>query len=358
MKNKDREFLRYSCQIALPGFTEATQKKLQNARVLIVGAGGLGCPAAQYLASTGIGTLGIADDDIITIGNLHRQILFNADEVGMKKVVIACKKLHQQNPAINIVPHDMRITSENVMDTILHYDIVLDGTDNFDTKYLLNDACVLSNKVLVHGAIYQYEGQVAVWNVRNSDGSRSPNYRDVFPDLDGSLVPDCAEGGVIPTLAGIIGCIQANEVIKYITEIGDLLSGRLLLFDSKNLHTRIINIGVKTQTHIKNILKTEVSPTISVLELQKKIKSNNVELIDLRTLEERENFNIGGQHMPIQSFDYENFIVEKQIPIILYCASGKRSNEVVKKLKHLYPESQVFSLAGGLKAWKEESVID
>src|SRR5689334_7714808 len=154
------EFLRYGCQLALPGFTEATQQNLQQAKVLIVGAGGLGCPAAQYLAAAGIGTIGVADADTIGTSNLHRQVLYTPAEVGLKKASITCMKLEQQNPGITLVPHDMRVTSENVMDLTSAYDLVLDCTDNFETKYLLNDACVLSGKPFIYGAIYQYEGQV------------------------------------------------------------------------------------------------------------------------------------------------------------------------------------------------------
>src|SRR6202012_2208454 len=148
------DFARYSCQIALPGFGESTQKLLQQAKVLVVGAGGLGCPAAQYLAAAGIETLGIADFDTVSISNLHRQILFTPGDVGLKKVVIACDRLQKQNPGIKLVPHDVMITSENVMSIMQDYDIVVDGTDNFDTRYLLNDAAVLSRKPLVYGAIY------------------------------------------------------------------------------------------------------------------------------------------------------------------------------------------------------------
>src|SRR5450432_2561096 len=169
------ELLRYSCQLALPGFSEASQQQLQNAKVLIVGAGGLGCPAAQYLAAAGIGTIGIADFDTVSISNLHRQILYTPAEVGLKKAAISCKKLQQQNPGIALIPHDVKITSENVMEIILPYNILLDCSDNFDTKYLLNDACVLTGKPLVYGAIYQYEGQLAVWNVMNTDGTHTPN---------------------------------------------------------------------------------------------------------------------------------------------------------------------------------------
>ncbi|HEY4194448.1 MAG TPA: HesA/MoeB/ThiF family protein, partial [Mucilaginibacter sp.] len=219
------DFTRYSCQIALPGFGESAQLLLQQAKVLIVGAGGLGCPAAQYLTAAGIGTLGIADFDTISTSNLHRQVLYTPDDAGLKKVAIACERLQKQNPAVRLVTHDIKITSHNVMDIMRRYDIILDGTDNFETRYLLNDAAVLLEKPLVYGAIYQFEGQVAVWNIKNADGTYSPNYRDMFPEVDATQIPNCAEGGVIPTLAGIIGCMQANEVIKYITKTGDILAG-------------------------------------------------------------------------------------------------------------------------------------
>jgi adenylyltransferase/sulfurtransferase len=172
------DLLRYSCQINLPGFAETAQQKLQQSKVLIVGAGGLGCPAAQYLAAAGVGTLAIADDDTISIGNLHRQILYTPAEIGKKKVIVMREKLQAQNPQINVITIEARINSDNALTIIKDFDIVLDGSDNFETRYLVNDACVLLNKPLVYGAIYQYEGQVAVWNVANEDGSRSPHYRD------------------------------------------------------------------------------------------------------------------------------------------------------------------------------------
>ncbi len=347
------DFLRYSCQIALPGFTESTQRLLQNAKVLVVGAGGLGSPAAQYLAAAGVGTLGMADFDTISIGNLHRQILFSPADVGLKKVHIACERLQKQNPGIQLVAHDVRIASQNVMEIISHYDILVDGTDNFDTRYLLNDAAVIAGKPVVYGAIYQYEGQVAVWNVKNGNGKASPNYRDLFPKVDATQIPNCAEGGVIPTLAGIIGCMQANEVIKYITKTGELLAGKVLVFDAQTLQSRIIKIGDTTNTHITRLVETIIAPTISVADLKKGIAENSIELIDIRTGQEREDFNIGGKHVPLdQLYSYIDKM-NKDTKTVLYCASGKRSGEAVKVIKKKFPEADVFSLDGGLKAWDE-----
>jgi adenylyltransferase/sulfurtransferase len=339
--------------MALPGFSENTQRLLQNARVLVVGAGGLGCPAAQYLAAAGVGTLGIADFDVISVSNLHRQILYTPDDAGKKKAAVACERLQKQNPGIKLVPHDVRITSQNVMAIVSQYDILVDGTDNFDTRYLLNDAAVLSGKPLVYGAIYQFEGHVAVWNIVDDYGAKSPNYRDLFPKVDATQVPDCAEGGVIPTLAGIIGCMQANEVIKYITKTGELLEGKLLIFDAQTLQSRVIKIGSTTNTHISRLVETTLSPRISVDELKEDISAGNIALVDVRTAQEREDFNIGGRHIPVQSLYTLFNEMDMDTKTVFYCASGKRSEEAVKIIKTKLPDANVFSLQGGLKAWME-----
>jgi molybdopterin/thiamine biosynthesis adenylyltransferase/rhodanese-related sulfurtransferase len=345
------EFLRYSCQIALPGFSENTQSLLQNAKVLIVGAGGLGCPAAQYLTAAGVGTLGIVDFDTVSISNLHRQILYTPDDVGQKKVDIACLRLQKQNPGVKLVPHDVKVTSQNVMELIAPYDILIDGTDNFDSRYLLNDAAVITGKPIVYGAIYQYEGQVAVWNVINENGTKSPNYRDIFPRVDATQIPNCAEGGVIPTLAGIIGCIQANETIKYITKTGELLFGKIMIFDVQTMQSRIIKIGDVTLTHINRLTESINIPTVSADELKKDLAENLVKLIDVRTEEEREDFNIGGEHIPLDELN--NYVDDLDINVktVFYCSSGKRSGEAVKIMKKKYPDAAVFSLRGGLRDW-------
>lgn len=349
------DLLRYSCQLNLPGFNEEVQKKLLAAKVLIIGAGGLGCPAAQYLAATGIGTLAIADDDTVSIGNLHRQILYTPAEVGKKKVLIATEKLQRQNPQIHIISIESRINSSNALDILKDFDIILDGTDNFETRYLINDACVLLNKPLVYGAIFQYEGQVAVWNLANEDGTRTPNYRDVFPEVDAAQIPNCAEGGVIPTLAGIIGCMQANEVIKYITGIGELLTGKILIFDAQTLQSRVIKIGNTSKTSITSIQATTNIPVISITELKNKLEKNIYTLIDVRTEEERMKFNIGGKHVPIAILTENLLSLETNKPIVFYCASGKRSAEAVKMIKKIKPTAEAYSLDGGMKSWMEET---
>ena len=338
---------RYTCQVALPGFDQQAQQKLSDAKVLIVGTGGLGCPAAQYLVSTGVGTIGLADYDTVSIKNLHRQILYTPADAGKKKVTVAAERLSAQNPDVNIIQHDIAITAENVMNIISGYDIVADCSDNFDTRYLLNDACVLTGKPLVYGAIYQYEGPVAVWNVTNADGTLSPNYRDLYPDVNAASVPNCADGGVIPTIAGIIGCMQANEVIKIITGTGELLAGKLLVVDALTMQSRVIKLGAVTKTNITQLPATEQVKEITAAVLQANI--NDYQLIDVRTVEERNEYYIGGVHIPLQ--ELATTAIEITQPVVCYCASGKRSTDAVKILARRFPGAALYSLKGGVEAW-------
>ncbi|SDF04310.1 adenylyltransferase and sulfurtransferase [Mucilaginibacter pineti] len=345
--------IRYSCQVALPGFGEAGQALLKQAKVLIVGAGGLGCPSAQYLTASGIGTLGIADYDVVAISNLHRQVLYTPADAGRLKATVACQRLQKQNPGVKLIPHTDKVTSDNVLDLVRQYDIIIDGTDNFETRYLLNDACVLSGKPLVYGAIYQFEGQVAVWNLLNKDGMRSPNYRDLFPDVDATQIPNCTEGGVIPTLAGIIGCMQANEVIKYVTKTGELLAGKVLIFDAQTMQSRIIKLGPVSKTNIRRLKTTVTIPTITADELKQRLQNNDdtIELVDVRTEQERDAFDIGGTHIPLDELEgYLAFFTGPKTKV-LYCATGNRSEEAVKLILRKLPEADVLSLEGGLKEY-------
>nr|WP_315035657.1 HesA/MoeB/ThiF family protein [uncultured Chryseobacterium sp.] len=337
-------FERYQCQIALPGFGVSAQEVLKNARVLIVGMGGLGCPSSQYLASSGVGTIGIVDDDIISLSNLHRQILYTPDDIGAYKVDIAAQRLQKQNPSVSIVPYRMRVSSSNVMDLISEYDLIIEGTDNFETKCLLNDACVLAGKPLVYGAIYQYEGHASIWNVLQKDGTYSPNYRDVFPDAEESQVPNCREGGIIPTLAGIVGCMQANEAIKYLTQSEDLLSGKLWIMNVMSGKTQIIKLK---KTSVKITCLPQTVQSISFEQFTK--EQENFEIIDVRTRQEHLNFNIGGANMPMEDLDhYFDRISLVSKPIVMYCQSGKRSTQAAKTIKKAFPEKEVFSLKDGI----------
>ncbi|KPE49052.1 HesA/MoeB/ThiF family protein [Chryseobacterium indologenes] len=334
-------FERYQCQIVLPGFGLSSQELLKNAKVLIVGMGGLGCPSSQYLVSSGIGTIGIVDDDIVSLSNLHRQILYTPDDIGSFKVEAAAKRLQQQNPSVSVIPYCQRVTSDNVMDLISNFDLIIEGTDNFETKYLLNDACVLSGKPLVYGAIYQHEGQVSIWNAMLKDGSFSPNYRDVFPHVDESQVPNCREGGVIPTLAGIVGCMQANEAIKYLTRSEDILAGKLWMINVMSGKTQTIKLR-KTSTPI-----TALSPTIASITFEE-LENSRYELIDVRTEQEHQNFHIGGKNIPLDDLGNKLGLINSSIPIVCYCATGKRSVSAAGVIKKAFPGTKVFSLKDGI----------
>ncbi|GAB3924648.1 HesA/MoeB/ThiF family protein [Mucilaginibacter myungsuensis] len=342
---------RYSCQIALPGFGEQAQERLAQAKVVVVGMGGLGCPVAQYLAASGIGTLGIVDEDIVSLSNLHRQILYTPNDVGLKKVIVAAAKLQAQNPGIAVVAHPMHVSAENVMELYTGYDIIVDCTDNFDTRYLLNDAAVLSGKPIVYGAIYQFEGQVALWNALNTDGTRSPNYRDLFPAVDATQVPNCTDGGVIPTLAGMIGCMQANEVIKLITNTGEPLAGKVLTLDAQTMQSRVIKIGRVTNANITALPKTDVPEVLTVEQVRTGLSSGDMELIDIRSSAEHDDHNIGGKHIPAYKLERELANADPAKTLVLYCTIGKRSANAVKQLKLVYPNLNIASLAGGVKAW-------
>ncbi|QKJ31539.1 ThiF family adenylyltransferase [Mucilaginibacter mali] len=344
---------RYSCQVALPGFGRQAQQRLQQSRVLIVGMGGLGCPAAQYLAAAGVGALGITDNDTVSISNLHRQILYTPGDAGREKVAVAAEKLRLQNPNISITPYNLKVTADNVLALFGQYDVILDGTDNFETRYLLNDAAVLSNKPLIYGAIYQYEGQTAVWNAPNPDGTRGPNYRDLYPQVDATQIPNCADGGVIPTIAGMIGCAMANEAIKYITQTGELLAGKMLMLDTQTMQSRVIKIGAATKTNITQLAQTSVAETISATALKALLPAGTIELIDIRGNEEHEDFNIGGRHIPAYKLERSLDSFDDTKTIVLYCTIGKRSADAVKRLRELKPGLNVVSLEGGVKAWVE-----
>ena len=237
------ELARYNRHIIIPEFGEADQQKLKAARVLIIGSGGLGSPALLYLTAAGVGTIGIVDFDVVDDSNLQRQVLFDIHEIGKPKVEAARRRLEALNPHVRFILHNTHINSGNALDIIKDYDVVADGTDNFPTRYLVNDATLLLDKPNVYASIFQFEGQVSVFNYVNQQGERGPNYRDLYPTPPPpGLVPSCAEGGVLGVLPGIVGSLQALEVIKVITGVGEPLSGRFFTFDALNFENRTFNI--------------------------------------------------------------------------------------------------------------------
>jgi len=338
-----KEFERYTCQIKLPGFGESSQLRLQKASVLIVGLGGLGCPAAQYLVSSGVGHLAFVDDDVITESNLHRQILYTHKDIGLSKAEVAASLLRQQNPTVTIATHRQRVTADNVMEIVTGFDLVIDATDNFETKYVLNDACVLLGIPCVYGAIYQFEGQVSIWNVRKKDNTYTCNYRDVFPEADKAIIPDCSEGGVLPTLAGMVGCMQANEAIKFLIDHKDMLSDKLWILNVLDGQSRVIRLKKQSKTTI-NKLKQEVS-AVTLDEMQ---EFAPFELVDVRTAAEHKNASMGGINIPVDELEHRLSELPLSDPILLYCATGKRSAAAVLLIKEKYPDAKVYSLKGGL----------
>lgn len=234
----DEQIERYSRQIILPNVGGKGQEKILNAKVLLIGAGGLGSPCALYLASAGVGTIGIVDSDKVELNNLQRQVIHSMNSVGEEKVESAKKRIAGINTDVKVIPYNIRLTSKNIMDIIKEYDIVVDGSDNFPTRYLVNDACVLSKKTFSHGGIFRFDGQ-AITIVPG----KSACYRCLFPEPPPpGLVPSCQEAGILGVVAGIIGTIQANEVLKFILGIGDLLEGKLLVFNALNSSFRQVKV--------------------------------------------------------------------------------------------------------------------
>jgi rhodanese-related sulfurtransferase len=217
----------------------------------------------------------------------------------------------------------------------------------------LNDACVLTGKPFVYAAIYQYEGQVSVLNVLNEDGTRSPNYRDLFPGVNAAQIPSCAEGGVIPTIAGIIGCVQANEVIKWITGADGLLAGKILMLDSRTLQSRIIKTGTTSKTTITELTETQHVNLVSAIDLKNHIDNDLYELVDVRNADERKNDDIGGKHVPLSEIGSNFSLIDFDKQVIFYCETGRRSAEAAKIANRRFPDKDFFSLDGGLKAWRE-----
>ena len=251
------EFQRYSRHLVMPEVTLAGQERLRRARVLCVGAGGLGSPASLYLAAAGIGTLGLVDDDVVSLSNLQRQVLYATDDVGEPKGAMAARRLRETNPHVKLEIHETRLVADNVMDIVSGYDLVVDGSDNFPTRYLVNDACVLLGKPLVYGSVLRFAGQVSVF-----DSARGPCYRCLFPEPPApGTVPSCAEGGVLGVLPGIIGSLQALEAIKWIIGAGETLTGRLLLFEGLGLDFREVRLARDPECPVCGLEPTIRSPS-------------------------------------------------------------------------------------------------
>jgi len=363
------ELERYSRHLIIPEFNIEGQRKLKEARVLVVGAGGLGAPLLQYLTAAGVGTIGILDFDVVDESNLQRQVLFSTSDVGRPKVEAAVERLEGLNQHIEFIVHNTRLTSENALDIIVDYDIVADGTDNFPTRYLVNDACVLLEKTNVYASIYRFEGQVSVFNYVDSEGNAGPNYRDLFPTPPPpGLVPSCAEGGVLGVLPGIIGSLQANEVIKVITGIGEPLSGRLFLLDALSFETRTLKIHKDTDTpDIVELIDYEGFCGLGTEQEVKAVKEITVQelhalqdngsdfqLIDVREPYEYEIANIGAELIPLKAIEENSDQVATDKQVIIHCRSGKRSADAIRLLEAKFGFTNLYNLKGGILEYADK----
>jgi molybdopterin/thiamine biosynthesis adenylyltransferase/rhodanese-related sulfurtransferase len=342
----EEEKERYSRHLILEGFGEEAQLKLKNAKVLVVGAGGLGCPALLYLAAAGVGSIGIIDDDLVSESNLQRQILYNTEDIGEAKVLVAEKKLAAQNPFISIEPYYGRLTKEGALTIIEGYDLVIDGSDNFATRYLLNDACVILNKPLIYGAIHKFEGQVSVFNYKNG-----PTYRCLFPEPpnEGEM-PACGEVGVLGVLPGIIGTWQAAEAIKIITGIGEPLNGKLLNFDLLSNSISIVELEAQEKNKsIKELGEYHFGCATDFLTFENFIqleKEEDIQLIDVREKNEFEVKNLNGMNIPLSEIEKRIAELNPDLITVVHCKSGIRSKKAIEIIKEYYPEIEIYDLTG------------
>lgn len=363
------ELARYNRHIIIPEFGIEAQKKLKAAKVLVIGSGGLGSPLLLYLAAAGVGTLGIVDLDVVDDSNLQRQVLFGVQDIGTPKVEAAKIRLKQLNPHIKIKTYNTQFTSKNALEIIKDYDVVADGTDNFPTRYLVNDASVLAGIPNVYASIFQFEGQVSVFNYTDKNGTKGPNYRDLYPTPpDPGLIPNCAEGGVLGVLPGIIGSLQANEVIKVITGVGEPLSGRFFVFDALTFETRTLKITKRANsTEIKELIDYEQfcgisaieKPVkeISTLELENWISNGeDFQIIDVRETSEYEQINIGAHLIPLGEVIARNHEIEREKKVVIHCRSGARSAKAIRQLEEIGFDN-LYNLKGGILAIEQETLL-
>ncbi|GAB3292528.1 molybdopterin-synthase adenylyltransferase MoeB [Hymenobacter humi] len=350
---------RYSRHLLLPEIGVAGQQKLKAAKVLVVGCGGLGCPVLQYLAAAGVGTLGLLDFDSVDESNLQRQVLYGTADVGRPKAEVAAERLHAQNPFIELRPHQTLLSAANALTLFADYDLVVDCSDNFATRYLVSDACVLLGKPLVFGAIFKFEGQVSVFNYQNG-----PTYRCLHPVPPApGEAPNCAEIGVLGVLPGLVGTLQAAEALKIILELGEVLSGRLLLVDALSMRFQTIRFRAVAANQQLTALApdyaafcgdapAEAAPAraaeISADELKAWQQSGRpLQLLDVREPHEHARRSIGGQLIPLGQLAGQLAGLEPAVPVVVHCASGVRSQ---KAAQLLLAEGfvEVYSLRNGL----------
>lgn len=359
---------RYQRQTTLKEFGESSQEKLNNSKVLVIGAGGLGCPALQYLAGAGIGTLGIVDHDTVSLNNLHRQVLYSTDDIGLSKAHRAADILTGLNPEIDIIAFDETLDPTNAIHIISQFDIVLDGTDNFASRYMINDACVLANKPLVYGAISRFEGQIAAFNCDAKDGSTRTNYRDLFPNPPAEdEIMNCGEAGVIGVLPGIIGTMMANEAIKLISGIGTPLVNRLMTFNTLTNQTYELeilplnnsnqlipeSIAAFEQTNYEYLCSGQIGIQLDLPLFEQMLLDPTILFIDVREVNEVPEVD-EFDHLKLPLSGLRNSLTQINADtVVLFCQSGKRSLSASRIVSENYGNSKkVYSLKDGIVAWK------
>jgi sulfur-carrier protein adenylyltransferase/sulfurtransferase len=366
------EVLRYSRHLIMPEVGMDGQLKLKQAKVLCIGTGGLGAPLGLYLAAAGVGRIGLVDFDVVDMTNLQRQIMFGSADVGHPKTAAAAARLRDLNPDIQIDIYETRLTSENALELFKDYDIIVDGTDNFPTRYLVNDACILLGKQNVYGSIFRFEGQITVFGAPGG-----PCYRCLYPEPPPpGLVPSCAEGGVLGVLPGIVGAIQAAETLKLILGKGDSLAGRLLLFDALGMHFRELKLRKNpdcpvcgANPTVKELIdyvqfcgirgeeapapETSV-PEITPRELKARLdRGEDIYVLDVREPHEYQICNIGGHLIPLGDLSRRVNELDSSQEIVAHCRSGKRSAEAVEFLRKA-GFRKLWNLKGGILAWSDE----
>ena len=367
------EIMRYSRHLIMPEVGMDGQLKLKQAKVLCIGTGGLGAPLGLYLAAAGVGRIGLVDFDSVDLTNLQRQILFGTDDIGRPKIEAASDRLRNLNPDIQIDRFETRLTSENALDILKNYDIVVDGTDNFPTRYLVNDACVILGKPNVYGSIFRFEGQITIFGAPGG-----PCYRCLYPEPPPpGLVPSCAEGGVLGVLPGIVGAIQAAETLKLIIGKGEPLIGRLLLFDALAMRFRELKLrknpecpacgGHPTVTKLIDYAEfcgvrgdeaasapQNTVPEIAPRELKSRLdRGDDLFILDVREPHEYQICNLGGHLIPLGELSRRVNELDSSREIVAHCRSGKRSAEAVEFLRSA-GFRKVLNLKGGILAWSDE----
>jgi len=363
------ELRRYARHLTLPQIGEEGQQRLKSGSVLLVGAGGLGSPAALYLAAAGVGRLGLVDFDRVDESNLHRQILYGTSDVGKPKLEAARTRLHDANPEITIATHELQLSSKNALEIVSQYDLVVDGTDNFPTRYLVNDACVLTGRPNVYGSVFRFEGQVSVFGAPGG-----PCYRCLYPEPPPpGLVPSCEEGGVLGVLPGVIGTLQATEALKLLTRTGEPLIGRLLLFDALKMEFRQLRLRKDenckvcgAQPVVRELIDYENfcagatrmpndEAVITPEALYERLtKGEQLTVIDVREPREWAVGHIeGARHIPMAQLESQKGTLDPATEIILYCRSGGRSGRATEMLRRS-GFSQARNMIGGIVRWARE----